>query len=311
MEHDDHLIIAQRAHRVAGVVTKASTPVVVGNSHPFDVESYSHCHMSAIDVQTQTAWQNAAPTWTAIVLDPLRSLAKQEPEMGCYRVYPPKYSPPPNQCPDGSINPDPTSRTVRWGLTYHRYYQLPITYFLSSLGSDLLSTMTRNNLWIRVLSSTSTLEPDNRHRVPERIKKVNDKLHALDTTIPLHSQSAPHQARGGGGGGGGAGGMGLGAAIGAGFAGGRGAGAGKRSAMVEELDKGSVAASEIAIEQCKGHSTQLVKHLIFAITRAQQQQQPLSSTSADHSDSSHQPQQRASSVDDNARDDEHKRMDVG
>lgn len=117
VEHSDHLIIAQRAHRVHGVVTKASTPVIVGNSHPFDVETYSHCHLSAIDVQTQTGWQMASGVWTSIVVDPLRSLAKQEPEIGVYRVYPPAYTNPnKDEVPDGSINTDVPSRTTRWGL---------------------------------------------------------------------------------------------------------------------------------------------------------------------------------------------------
>ena len=95
------------------------------HSHPFDVESYSHCHLSAIDVQTQTSWQNQSPTWTAIVVDPLRSLAKQTPELGAFRIYPPKYNPPANECPDGTIDTDVNARTVRWGLTANRYYSLP------------------------------------------------------------------------------------------------------------------------------------------------------------------------------------------
>ena len=284
--------------------------------------------MSAIDVQTQTAWQNAAPTWTAIVIDPLRSLAKQEPEMGAYRVYPPKHTPPANQCPDGSINADTTSRTVRWGLTYHRYYQLPISYFLSSLGQELLGTMTRNNLWVRVLSSTSTLEPDNRARMPERIKKVTDKLHALDTMHHMHTANTHQHARGGGGGGGG---LGLGGAVGAAFAGGRSAGVGKKGAMAEELEKGSVAASELAIEQCKGHSTQILKHLIFATQTAERARAAreaaaqaqaaaapssaaaplLSSAAASTFNGSSQQQGQRVGGPDKPQDDEHKKMDVG
>ncbi len=73
------------------------------HSHPFDVETYSHAHLSAIDVQTQTGWQLASGAWTAIVVDPLRSLAKQEPEFGCFRVYPPRHNPPANECPDGQM----------------------------------------------------------------------------------------------------------------------------------------------------------------------------------------------------------------
>ena len=180
--------------------------------------------------------------------------------MGCYRVYPPKHSPPANQCPDGSTNADAQSRTVRWGLTYHRYYQLPISYFLSSLGSTLLSTMSRNNLWVRVLSSASLLEVDNRARVPERVRKVTEKLSTVEAHL-VHSGG--HVVRGVVAGGYGGGLPGLGSV-------GR-AGGGKRGAVLEELENGSAAGSEIAIEQCKGHATQMVKNLIFDYLQRQEQ----------------------------------------
>jgi COP9 signalosome complex subunit 5 len=215
--------------------------------------------MSAIDVQTQTMWQNASPSWTAIVIDPLRSLAKQEPEFGCYRVFPPKYSPPANLCPDGSTNADQASRTTRWGLTYHRYYALPISYFLSQLGGQLLDIMSRNNLWVRVLSSSSLLEVDNRQRVSERVRRVVDRLNSVDSAL-THGGGA---GRGGGGaymGGAAAGLGGRGSALGLMAAGG---GRGLRGAGADDLEKGSTAGSEIAIEQCKGHATQMVKEMLF------------------------------------------------
>lgn len=44
------------------------------HSHPFDVEVYSHCHLSGTDVQTQLAWQRAQDVrdfpWLAIVVGP-------------------------------------------------------------------------------------------------------------------------------------------------------------------------------------------------------------------------------------------------
>ena len=205
-------------------------------------------------------WQNASPTWTAIVIDPLRSLAKQEPELGCFRIYPPKHTPPPNQCPDGTLNADATSRTVRWGLTYHRYYSLPIEYFLSELGSELLDTMSRRSLWVRVLSSSSLLEVDNRARVSERIRKVNDKLQAAETALAHYGGMA---GRGGG--------VYGHVAHTAGGAGGSSSGGKARARGVggDEMEQASVAGSEIAIEQCKGHCTQVVKELLFDFVQRQ------------------------------------------
>lgn len=50
------------------------------HSHPFDVGLHSHCFLSSTDVATQLAWQRGEDPhgnpWLAVVVDPLRSLAK-------------------------------------------------------------------------------------------------------------------------------------------------------------------------------------------------------------------------------------------
>ena len=51
----------------------------------------------------------------AIVIDPLRSLAKGRPEMMSFRVYPPDYNPPLNQTPDGTFVTDDRVRVEKWG----------------------------------------------------------------------------------------------------------------------------------------------------------------------------------------------------
>jgi len=203
------------------------------HSHPFDVETYSHCHLSSIDVQTQTGWQNSIPTWVAIVVDPLRSLAKQEPEFGAFRVFPPNFSPQPDECPDGTTMPK-ESRMVRWGVSAERYYALKISFFMSSLGRRVLDTMSKNSLWIRILASSSVMEPENRQRFSERVRKANDKL-----TSALNTQAL-----------GGRGGFYASAATG-------------RKGGKDDLSQGTLACSELAIEQCKGHCSQMSKDLLF------------------------------------------------
>ncbi len=94
------------------------------HSHPFSVEVHSNCFLSSTDVQTQLAWQrytdaNDCP-WLAIVVDPLRALAKNKPEFGAYRVYPPEYTAPSNQTPDGRLVTDDTARMERWGACWNR-----------------------------------------------------------------------------------------------------------------------------------------------------------------------------------------------
>lgn len=230
------------------------------HSHPFDVETYSHCHLSAIDVQTQTGWQMASGAWTAIVVDPLRSLAKQEPEFGCFRVYNPKYNPPLNEVPDGSINADVPSRTTRWGLSYHRYYQLKMSYFLSGLGNQMLEVMSKNALWMRVLGSSSIMEPDNRVRFADRISKAADRLRTVDASVVT-----------GGGIGGGMGGFSSGGGRASRRR--RGEGGAGGGAANDDLSKGTQACCELAIECCKGHSSQIIKDIIFNRIVAQEARQ--------------------------------------
>jgi COP9 signalosome complex subunit 5 len=208
------------------------------HSHPFDVETKSNCFMSATDVGTQRDYQNQFPVWVAIVCDPLRSLAKQEPQLGAYRIYPVNYNPPANQGPDGT-NGDKEDLAARWGHAYNRYYQLDVSYFMSSLGHKLLGIMSKNNLWVRVLSSSAILEPEYRERLPERFNKATQKL-----------DSASRQADSGG--------------YGRSWHGSGKSGKGKDTA----LNQGVLACSELAIEQCKGHCTQVCKDIVFNHVKA-------------------------------------------
>jgi len=95
------------------------------HSHPFDVdEAHNHCYMSTTDISTQLAWQRAEDPngnpWLAIVIDPLRSLAKSTPEFGAFRVYPPEYNAPANECPDGKIVTSDAVRVEHWGAAWNR-----------------------------------------------------------------------------------------------------------------------------------------------------------------------------------------------
>lgn len=55
-----------------------------------------------------------------IQVDPLRSLAKNKPEFGAFRVYPPEFAAPQNETPDGKIVTDDNARIERWGTYWNR-----------------------------------------------------------------------------------------------------------------------------------------------------------------------------------------------
>jgi len=200
------------------------------------VTTHSNNFLSLTDVQTHTASQMNMPTWTAIVVDPLRSLAKQKPELTCFRVFPPSYDGSWNVAPDGTGVIDKDSTIARWGAAYNRYYVLQSDYFMCSLGKKFVDIMSSNNLWIRALSSSSVMEPENRERFSERVRKGSEQL-----------DHGSHRMAGGGGFGG--------------FPGHfrkRGGGTGNKT-----LDQGTKAMCELAVEQCNGHVSQIGKDLIF------------------------------------------------
>lgn len=94
-------------------------------------------------------------------------------------------------------------------------YDLIVVSFLKGI-------MSKNNLWVRVLSSSAILEPENRERFPERVSKASAKLETAGRSEGMGG------GRWGGGGGG-----------------------GKKGKETSALSQGVLACSELAIEQCK------------------------------------------------------------
>ena len=151
------------------------------HSHPFDVGIHSHCFLSQTDISTQLQWQRAEDPhgnpFLAIVVDPLRSLAKGTPEMKAFRAFPPEYTNPvQNQCPDGEIIHEEQARLEQWGSCWSSYYELDVEYFMSGGARSVLSTLTQNFLWMRTLGSTPMCETEARDRYPDRVGKAADRI---------------------------------------------------------------------------------------------------------------------------------------
>mmetsp|Transcript_17412 Transcript_17412/g.20148 ORF Transcript_17412/g.20148 Transcript_17412/m.20148 type:complete len:377 (-) Transcript_17412:63-1193(-) len=155
------------------------------HSHPFDVGLHSHCFLSSTDLSTQLAWQRLDDAhgnpFLAIVVDPLRSLTKNKPEIKAFRVYPPEYSSPiANQCPDGSIVEEEKERLEKWGSCWNRYYALKVEYFMSKSARNIMTILTQNFLWMRNLGSTPSLEPENRQGHPSRVTAIAENVKKID-----------------------------------------------------------------------------------------------------------------------------------
>ena len=155
------------------------------HSHPFDVGINSHCFLSQTDLTTQLQWQRAEDPhgnpFLAVVIDPLRSLAKNVPEMKAFRAYPPEYnSPVTNECPDGSVIANEQVRLERWGSCWSRYYELGVETYMSGSARNVMGILTNNFLWMRTLGSTPMLETENRDRFPDRVASAAEKVRDLD-----------------------------------------------------------------------------------------------------------------------------------
>jgi hypothetical protein len=73
-----------------------------------------------------------------------------------FRVYPPEYAPPPNETPNGQIITNEHLRVEMWGNCWNRYYELDVSYFMSSLAQDTLGLLKNKLMWQNTLSASST-----------------------------------------------------------------------------------------------------------------------------------------------------------
>jgi len=213
------------------------------HSHPFDVdEAHNHCFLSSTDLSTQLAWQNAEDgngnPFLAIVIDPLRSFAKNTAELSAFRAYPPTATPPANQCPDGSVVAEDARRVEVWGSCWNRYYELKVEYFMSGQAKAIIDILNHSHLWARTLSSTPGLEAEHRARVSERVTNAVEKLEHATTS---HAAAA---GRMGGG---------------FGFPTAEPPGVPKETGLKKATD----AAAGIATETLHGHMSQLAKRHLF------------------------------------------------
>jgi COP9 signalosome complex subunit 5 len=124
------------------------------HSHPFDVGEHSHCFLSQTDLTTQLQWQRAEDPhgnpFVALVVDPLRSMHTEQPELKAFRAYPPEHDC--NTCPNGTVEHSEQARLEQWGSCWNRYYELEVEYFMSFTSRQVIvEGLTQDSLWMRTL----------------------------------------------------------------------------------------------------------------------------------------------------------------
>lgn len=141
---------------------------VVGwyHSHP----GYG-CWMSGIDCSTQFLNQQYTEPFLAIVIDPIRTVAAGKVEIGAFRTYPEGYKPQ-DEAPS-EYQTIPLSKIEDFGVHAKQYYSLDISFFKSSLDSNILNLLW-NKYWINTLSSSPLL--GNREFVAGQISDLAEKL---------------------------------------------------------------------------------------------------------------------------------------
>ena len=163
------------------------------HSHPFDLSEHSHCFLSQTDLTTQLQWQRAEDPhgnpFVALVVDPLRSMHTEYPEIKAFRAYPPEYnSPVPNECPNGSIETTDQLRLEKWGSCWNRYYELKVEYYMSAVSRKVIvDGLTQDSLWMRSLvrAPPALLQQNIKAAAKEFVSATNAKLVASGGTIAV------------------------------------------------------------------------------------------------------------------------------
>lgn len=110
------------------------------------------CWLSGIDVSTQMLNQQFQEPWLAIVIDPVQTMATGRLYLGAFRTYPKDYTPPASSGSD-LYQSIPLAKIEDFGVHAKMYYELPVSYFNSSLDTKLLNFLW-NKYWVSTLSSS-------------------------------------------------------------------------------------------------------------------------------------------------------------
>jgi len=136
------------------------------------------CWLSGIDVSTQMLNQQFQEPWLAIVIDPVRTISSGKVELGAFRTYPEGYKAD-NEAPS-EYQSIPISKIEDFGVHCKQYYPLEVSYFKSTLDSQMLDLLW-NKYWVNTLSSNPLLT--NRDYTAGQISDLAEKLEQAETAL--------------------------------------------------------------------------------------------------------------------------------
>eukprot|EP01103_Thecamoeba_quadrilineata_P006839 TRINITY_DN16575_c0_g1_i1.p1 TRINITY_DN16575_c0_g1~~TRINITY_DN16575_c0_g1_i1.p1 ORF type:complete len:327 (+),score=41.64 TRINITY_DN16575_c0_g1_i1:1-981(+) len=169
-EASEYMVAYTELIRRAG---RTERPIGWYHSHP----GYG-CWLSGIDVSTQMSYQQFQEPWLAIVVDPKRTASSGKVELGAFRTYPKDYKPP-DEGPS-EYQTIPLNKIEDFGIHCKQYYSLNVSYFKSSLDSNLLDLLW-NKYWVNTLSSSPILS--NRDFIAGQISDLAQKLEQAESQL--------------------------------------------------------------------------------------------------------------------------------
>lgn len=151
------------------------------------------CWLSGIDVSTQMLQQQFSEPWLAVVIDPTQTSLSGHVEIGAFRTLT-EAEAAQNKISQTHQN-IPMGKVEDFGVHAHKYYQLEMSYFKSSLDTHLFSLLW-NSYWAQTLGSQPLAASEQYNA--QRVIDIAAKAAKLPKANLL-------SAAGGGGGGGGGG----------------------------------------------------------------------------------------------------------
>eukprot|EP01117_Protostelium_nocturnum_P016139 TRINITY_DN6333_c0_g2_i1.p1 TRINITY_DN6333_c0_g2~~TRINITY_DN6333_c0_g2_i1.p1 ORF type:complete len:339 (+),score=95.49 TRINITY_DN6333_c0_g2_i1:312-1328(+) len=143
------------------------------------------CWLSGIDVATQMNNQQFQEPWLAIVVDPIRTISSGKVELGAFRTYPEGYKA--DDSEPSEYQSIPISKIEDFGVHCKQYYSLEVSYFKSTMDTQLLNLLW-NKYWVNTLSSNTLLS--NRDYTTGQISDLSEKLEQAETQLSHSSRGA-------------------------------------------------------------------------------------------------------------------------
>ncbi|GAV05044.1 hypothetical protein RvY_15232 [Ramazzottius varieornatus] len=113
------------------------------------------CWLSGIDVETQRLNQQYQEPWLAVVIDPIRTMASGQVDLGAFRTYRKGFLPAEEK--HNELRNIPLKKVEDFGSHYKEYYQLNVSYFKTSTDKRLLNQLWKQ-YWVASLSSSPWLK---------------------------------------------------------------------------------------------------------------------------------------------------------